>query len=263
MKNECKVLRILNSLLSSLCIVLVTASHALANNAPGPLAVVSLFSVVILLVVLTFAGGGYSVVKRLHDAKYPSKVKRAIMNILEFIAGVVLFFTGMMASILGILGFSIFAIGRGVKMIQWARAAEKEGARPGHLEGANPKRLKLAGVMLIVLTLLVFGYSMLNLDDVTGTADSNKRMYARMLGYDAKNAHSAAKAFLEANPKARKVTCEDMVKTGFTSQNKEITCFSDMTAASGSIQMTGPERWKLKRPVASITYSGEFTPAEP
>jgi len=257
----CNLKKALNSLSSALCIVLAFASYAFANNAPGPLAVVSLFSLVILIVALTFAGGGYHVVKRLHDAKHPSKIKRTIMNTLEFIAGVVLFFAGMMASILGVLGFSLYAIGRGVKMIKWSRDAEKEGTRPAHLEGANPKRLKLAGGMLIVLALLVFGYSMINIDEVTGLGDSKRWRYARMLQTDAENAHKAAKEYLAANPKAGVVTCEDMVKTGFTSQNREITCFSDMSATSGSIRMTGPERWKLRKPVASITYSGEFTPA--
>jgi len=252
----------LNSLLTALCIVLATASYAFANNAPGPLAVVSLFSLVVMIVVLTFAGGGYSVAKRLDDAKYPSKVKRTIMNTLEFIAGVVLFFAGIMSSILGVLGFSLYAIGRGVKMIQWSRDAGKEGARPAHLEGANPKRLKIAGVLLIVLTLLVFGYSMANIDEVTGISDYRGRGRVAQLSAEARNAKTAAEIYLLDNPKAKVVTCEDLVKAGFVT-HKDITCFSDLTATSGSIRLTGPNSWKLKKPVAIITYSGELTPAEP
>lgn len=252
----------LNSLLTALCIILATASHAFANNAPGPLAVVSLFSLVVMIVVLTFAGGGYSVAKRLDDAKYPSKVKRTIMNTLEFIAGVVLFFAGIMSSILGVVGFSLYAIGRGVKMIKWSRNAEKEGARPAHLEGANPKRLKTAGVMLIVLTLLVFGYSILNIEEVTGAGDYRKRGRVAQLSAEARNAKTAAETYLLDNPKANVVTCEDLVKAGFVA-HKDIACFSDLTATSGSIRMTGPERWKLRKPVAIITSSGELTPAEP
>jgi len=64
------------------------------------------------------------------------------------------------------------------------------------------------------------------------------------------------------NPKAVKVTCEDLVKAGFITQSKDIICFSDMTAKSGSIRLIGPEKWKLKNPVAIITYSGALTPAE-
>ena len=252
----------LNSLLTALCIVLATASYAFANNAPGPLAVVSLFSLVVMIVVLTFAGGGYSVAKRLDDAKYPSKVKRTIMNTLEFIAGVVLFFAGIMSSILGVLGFSLYAIGRGVKMIQWSRDAGKEGARPAHLEGANPKRLKIAGVLLIVLTLLVFGYSMANIDEVTGISDYRGRGRVAQLSAEARNAKTAAEIYLLDNPKVKVVTCEDLVKAGFVT-HKDITCFSDLTATSGSIRLTGPNSWKLKKPVAVITYAGELTPAEP
>jgi len=262
MKIECKVPRGLNLPVSALCIVMATASHAFANNAPGPLAIVSLFSLVMLIVALTFAGGGYNVLKRIDDAKNLSKVKRTLMNTLEFIAGLLLFFVALFATIIGVAGFSIFAIGRGVKMIRWSKAAEKNGAQPAHLEGTDPKRLKIAGIMLIGLTLLVFGYSVVNLDDVTGMADSKKRMYARVLRYDAEKAYAAAKAFREENPKANMVTCENMVKAGYTPASN-VACFSDMTATSGGIRMTGPERWKLKNPVAIITYSGELTPAEP
>lgn len=262
MKKECKVLRGLNSLVSSFCIVLATASHAVANNAPGPLAVVSLFSLVILIVALTAAGGGYAVVKRLHDAKYSSKVKRTLMNTLEFIAGLILFFVALFATIIGVAGFSIFAIARGVKMLQWANAAEKEGSRPVHLEGANPKRLKIAGIMLIVLTLLVLGYSMANIDEVTGISDYRGRGRVAQLSAEARSAKTAAEIYLLDNPKAGVVTCEDLAKAGFV-QHKDITCFSDLTATSGSIRMTGPNSWKLKKPVAVITYKGELTPAEP
>ncbi|MEK6742603.1 MAG: hypothetical protein AABZ15_03285 [Nitrospirota bacterium] len=255
--------RRLAPLLSAFCIVLAAASHAFANNAPGPLAVVSLFSLVILIVALTSAGGGYSVVRRLHDAKYPSKVKRTIMNTLEFIAGVILFFAGIMSSILGVAGFSLYAIGRGVKMIKWSRDAEKEGARPAHLEGANPKRLKIAGIMLIVLTLLLFGYSLLNLDEVTGiNPDWRNKGRVAQLSAEARNAKTAAEIYLFDHPKAKVVTCEDLVKAGFVTR-KDITCFSDLTATSGSIRLTGPDSWKLKNPVAVITYKGELTPAEP
>jgi hypothetical protein len=262
MKKECKGIGFLNSFLSATAIVLATATHAFANNAPGPLAAVSMFSLVIVLVVLTFAGGGYGVSKRIDDAKYASKVKRTIMNTLEFIAGLVLFFVGIMATIFGIGVLSIYTIGRGVKMIQWSRAAEKDGVRPPHLEGANPKRLKLAGVVLIVLTVFIFGYSMLNLDEVTGAGQWRKRAYVSMLNGDAKNAHATVQAILADNPKARKVNCEDMVKAGFT-LSPNVACFSDMTAVSGSIRITGPERWKLRKPIAVITFSGELTPAEP
>jgi len=262
MKRKSRTLKTLSTLLSALCIVLATASYAFANNAPGPLAVVSMFSLVVLLVVLTFAGGGYDVVKRLHDAKYPSKVKRTLMNTLEFIAGVVLFFAGIMATILGVLVLSLYAIGRGIKMIQWSKEAEKEGTRPAHLESADPKRLKIAGIMLIILTLLVFGYSLLNIGDVTGTSDYRKSAYAAMLNAEARNAMTAAKQYLIENPKAKMVTCEDLIKTGFVPQSNNITCFSDITATSGSIRMTGPEKWELKKPVAIMTYSGELSPAE-
>jgi len=255
--------RTLTSVLSAFCIVLSTTSHAFANNAPGPLAVVSMFSLVIMLVALTFAGGGYHIQKRLDDAKYPSKVKRTIMNTLEFVAGLVLFFAGVMASIFGVVVLSLYTIGRGVKMIQWSRAAGKEGARPAHLEGASPKRLKIAGVLLIGLTVLVLGYSILNIEDVMGiNPDWRKKGRVAQLNSEAKNAKTYAEIYLLDNPNANVVTCEDLVKAGYTLP-PSVTCSSYMTATSGSIRMTGPNSWKLKKPVAVITYKGELTPAEP
>jgi len=253
---------ILNSLVSALFLVFATASHVFANNGPGPLAIVSMFSLVILLVALTFAGGGYQVMKLIDDAKYPSKAKRTIYNVLTFIAGVVLFFAGVMASIIGVVVLSLFTIGRGVKMLQWARDAAKEGTRPAHLDGANPKKLKVAGIMLIVLTVLVFGYSIINIEDVIGIDTSYRaRGYAAMLNAEAKNAKTYAEICLLDNPKAKVVTCEDLVKAGYTPSPK-VTCFSDLTATSGSIRITGQASWKLKNPTAAISHAGELTPAE-
>lgn len=262
MEKACKGLKTRNALFSSLCIVLATASHAFANNAPGPLAFVSLLSLVIVMVVLTYAGGGYGVMRRLDDAKYRSKLKRTIFNTLEFIAGVVLFFVGMFASIFGVAVFSLYAIGRGVRMIKWSKDAGKEGVRPAHLEGVNPQRLRFAGIMLIILSVLIFGYSILNIGEVTGTYDYRKSAYAAALNADVRSAKLAAEQYLVEHPKtAGVITCSDMEKAGYK-PSLNVTCFSDLTATSGSIRMTGPESWKLKIPVAVITYSGEFTRAE-
>ena len=255
--------RAISQFVSALALVLAAASPVFANNGPGPLAFTSMLSLVILMVVLTFAGGGYNIMARLDDAKYPSKVKRTLMNTLEFIAGVVLFFVGIFATVFGVLGVSIYAIARGVKMLQWSKAAAGEGARPAHLEGANPARLRFAGIVLIVLTVLVFGYSMTNYEDVVGI-NPNWRKTARVaqLSAEVKNAKLAAETYLFDNPKAKVVTCEDLVKAGYVSSNREITCFSDLTATSGSIRMTGPKSWKLTNPVAVITFDRKVTPAE-
>jgi hypothetical protein len=149
-------------------------------------------------------------------------------------------------------------------MIKWSSDIGKDGAMPAHLEGANPKRLKGAGIILIVLTLFVFGYSALHLDEVAGVSDYKKRGRASMLNADVKNAYSAAKMYLKENPKARLVTCVDMEKAGYQPSYKDkIACFSDMTASSGEIRITGLNSWGLRKPVAVMTYSGEFTPAEP
>jgi hypothetical protein len=264
MMRNCNILKFFNSFLSAFCLVLATASSTFANNAPGPLSIISLLSLVILIVVLTFAGGGYGILKSLNEVKYTSKLKRTFRNTLEFIAGIVLFFAGIMMSIVGIVGFSIFSIARGVKMVKWARNAEKGGARPAHLEGANPKRLKTAGITLIVLTLLVFGYSMLDLDEVTGISPYKKKGYATLLNDEVKNAYNVAKMYLKENPKAGIVTCDDIEKAGYKPSYKgKISCFSDMAASSGEIRMIGTDSWELKKPVAIITYSGEFTPSEP
>lgn len=265
MKKRCRGVRFLNSFLSAIAVVLANASYALANNGPGPVGMVLTFVVLVLIVALTLAGGGSGVLARLQAAKYPSKARRILANIMEFIAGVVLFFMGIIiVPVFGLLGFSIYAIVRGVKMIRWSKEAEKDQPRPAHLEGVSPKRLKAAGYILIVLTLLISGYSAINFEKVAGIDDSRyrKRGYAAALNAEARNAHTTAMAYLLDNPQAGMVTCSDMEKAGYK-PSSNVTCFSDMTATSGAIRMTGPERWKLKKPIAIITYSGELTPAEP
>lgn len=264
MKRNYNVPGFLKSLISAFCLVLITGTTAFANNAPGPLAVVSVLSLVILIVVLTFVGGGYRILKRINEAKYPSKTKRTIRNLVEFIAGVILFFVGVMTTVLGVVGFSLYAIARGIKMILWARDTGKEGERAPHLEGANPKKLRAAGIMLILLTVLILGYSILNLDDVTGVSPYRNKGHAQVLNDNARNAHSAAMAYLKSNPKARAVTCANMEEAGYSPTYKtQVSCFSNMTASSGEIRITGPESWGLKKPVAIITYSGELIRAEP
>jgi len=264
MKTNCKTLSFWNSSIYALGMVAATASPAFANNAPGPLAFVSILSLLILIVLLTFAGGGYSVARRLNEARYPSKTKRIIRSCLELVAGVVLFFIGIMSTVIGVLGFSLFAIARGVKMIKWGRETARGETMPAHLECANPRRLKTAGSILIAMSLLVLGYSALHIDEVAGISDYRKKGRASTLNTDARNAHTAATAFFEKNPKAGMVTCADLEKMGYQPSHKELTsCFSDMTASSGEIRISGPDSWGLRKPVAIITFSGQLTRAEP
>ena len=249
-------------LISVLCIVHATASHAFANNVPGPLAFVSMFSLVFLLVALTFAGGGYTVKKRLNEAKHPDAGIRFILNTLEFVAGIVFFFVGIMTSYFGVPVLSIYTIGRGVNMLQWAEAAKKEGAKPAHLEGVNAKRLLFAGVTLILSTLIIFCYSMANVKDMAGFTDAYKHHQVRILNEEAKITLNTAQQYFRENPEAKMVTCEDLVKSGYITLHDDISCFSDLTPTSGCIRMTAPKKWKLTNPVAVITFSGELTPAK-
>jgi len=72
------------------------------------------------------------------------------------------------------------------------------------------------------------------------TPTGKKKAYISALNSDARNAHLSAKAYLLDHPKAKVVTCEDMEKAGYI-PSRDVTCFSDMTAISGSIRMSGPE----------------------
>ena len=117
MKEKSKVMKILGPVLFALWMVHATASPVFANNAPGPLAFVSIFSLLLFIVILTLMGGGSTVRARLRAAKHPSKAKRILMDILEFTAGVVLFFVGIMTTVIGVAGFSIYALARGIRMI--------------------------------------------------------------------------------------------------------------------------------------------------
>lgn len=262
MKKECKVMRFLNSVASAFCILFATASYAFANNTPSGAGVVSLLIEVFLILIIFNIGGGYAVLNKL-DARKPP-VSRIAKKILAVAAGLILIFFGLASGfwIFAMLIFVIYAIGRGVNMIKWSREAKKDRVRLAHLEGVNPKKLKTAGIILIVLTMFVFGYSLINIEEMAGLADSRKRGNVRGLNAVAKKAHTAATAYLKKNPKAEAVTCADIEKEGYEPWLK-MTCLSNMTKSSGGITISGPELWGLKNPKAVITYSGELTPAEP
>lgn len=251
----------LTFLAAALVLVLAIASNACANNAPTPLALGLLGLQALLLFSLTALGGGYLVMRRIKELKYPVKWKRTFYSALELIAGGVLVFIGLLMPVFVMLVLGIFALGRGGSLFLWGRAAAKAPERPAHLVDLQPLRLKLCGVFLILSMLLICAYSMINLGDLIGFGDYRARGHASLLNSDARNAYDVAIRYLEQHPQAKVVTCADLLASGFTPSREDLICFSDLNAGSGSIRITGPVEWQLSLSTATIDATGTLTPA--
>lgn len=237
---------------------------AFAYAGPGELAFTSIFSLTILIVALTFAGGGYQISRRLNKKKFPSNAKRFAMNAFELIAGILLFFAAIITTIWGVTAFALFAIIRGLKLVNWGRTVTNQHETPDHLVGVSSARLKLAGSVLIVFSISILSYSLLHFDKTTGISDYRKKGHVHLLNTEASKAHAAAMQFLQAHPKTKMVSCTDLEKTGYQPAYKEVlSCDSNMTLSSGEIRITGPASWGLTKPTAVITFSGELDAAKP
>lgn len=260
MKKRNKVAVFSLALFYAPAFILLDPAYALANQPPGGNSVMSLLLEVILLIGLTLAAGGYGVFRRMDASK--SKFARIFKNALGIIVGTLVFLFGAVnvgAALFALIVFSIYGVVRGVQMIRWGRAAKKS-PRPVYLDGVNPGRLLASGIALIVLTPMIFGYGILSIGE--SQQPYKKRGLAYQINSEARSAYNAAQTYLADNPKAVEATCADIEKTGYKIPHI-VSCQSDMTLNSGGITITGPESWGLSNPSATVSYSGELTPARP
>jgi hypothetical protein len=122
------------------------ATPLLANQPPGPQELLAVISLISLMMLLTLLSGGYAILKRLTPRS---------LTVLKILGVFVLVFLGTSAEgILMALGFVIFALFRAVHMIAWGVIARGT-PRPEHLRDAQPRRLILAGVVLIFVTVFL------------------------------------------------------------------------------------------------------------
>lgn len=254
--------RPLTLLATAMVLILATTTSASANNAPTALALGLLGLQALLLFSLTALGGGYLVMRRLKELKYPVKWKRTISSALELFAGGVLLFIGLLMPVFVMLVLGIFALGRGGSLFLWGREAAKAPERPAHLVDLHPQRLKLAGALLILSMLLICAYSMLNIAELIGYGNYRAPGRVSLLNTDARQAYDVAMRYLEQHPQAKVVTCADLQASGYTPSREDLVCFSDLNATSGNIRITGPEKWQLSVPTATIDATGTLTSAQ-
>lgn len=257
---------------SALMLASPTSAAWMANQPGSGLATFALLVGVFLIIVLTLAGGGYGVLRKSAKSKISIVIKIVFLVFAVWILVSIAAFDDAAAIFVGFI-FSFYAVARGVKMMKWSRAAQKAQERPAYLDKVNPRKLKIAGLLLMVLTPIVIFSGIFF--GIRAEWTSFREKAAERINADARDAHKAAEAFLKANPKAT-VTCADMKAMGYEPTEVLnpmgesiiggavfLTCASNMTAASGQITITGLQKWGLKKPIAVITYSGELTPAEP
>jgi len=132
--------------------LLAGAQPALANQPPGPFVLLSAVSILPWMMLLTLAGGGYAVLRRIGRRR----------RFRWLVAVVVLFFSfsheGLAALVA--LVFGVVAVWRGLRMIGWGVEAKRQPERTEHLVDASPWRLLAAGTVLIVLTVVLAAQAM-------------------------------------------------------------------------------------------------------
>ena len=123
------------------------ATPLFANNPPAPQTMLAVISILPLMAVLTFAGGGYALMRRLNLEKHTGWKIAAVICALIF---------GAMSEsymVLVALGFAIAATVRAVHLIRWgfmARKADPEGP----FREVSPPRMIIAGALVISMVIV-------------------------------------------------------------------------------------------------------------
>ncbi len=127
---------------------------ALANNPPGPQAVLAEILILPIMVLLSLVGGGYAVLSRLRGKKSPG---RTILAVVGAILAILFSWMNEGFAVIVALIFGIIALSRALQMIIWGARALSKRDPPEHLRKANPWRLIPAGTVLITTTIFLVG----------------------------------------------------------------------------------------------------------
>ena len=136
--------------LFAVAVLLLLPQHALANNTPGPQTGLGFIAMLFAIPVLTYIGGGETILARL---KSKSLLARWIVGFLKVLAVLVFVLCIATASTSGIALLAVLAYGiyRGIRLIAWGvKAGQPEAERPEHVAGASRWRLISAGSLLII-----------------------------------------------------------------------------------------------------------------
>ncbi|MCP4147731.1 MAG: hypothetical protein GY757_08265 [bacterium] len=140
-------------------IVLFCPQTIYANNPPSPYSVLSEILILPLMMLFTYLGGGYQILRlrKKQTAKSKTLVQKTLRSIL--ISVIVIFAISMEgATLLVSIFFFIKAVKRGGKMIRWGTTTLEKGQEQS-LQKRNRTRLILCGVLTIIMVSGLFGMS--------------------------------------------------------------------------------------------------------
>lgn len=131
---------------------------AMANQPPGPNIILGEILILPVMIILSFVGGAYRILKLIEENKQKKgfKLSRIINIIITFFLIFLSFIQEGFATVVALI-FGIFALARGMQMIYWGIIANIKNPKPNYLSNANPSRLILLGSFIIIVTVFLVG----------------------------------------------------------------------------------------------------------
>jgi hypothetical protein len=137
----------------ALAAVVLVAAPAAANEPPRPQLMVAETLLLPLMILLSAAGGAYTILRALQPTRKARTALKASAAVLAVLASGAT--SGIAVVVVAI--FAALALRRGVQMVRWSLRARSAHGRPAYLTAVSAPRLMGAGVALLVLTTSLLG----------------------------------------------------------------------------------------------------------